>query len=313
MSSDNEDKLTRHLLKTELENQIDSETNPEVIRRLCFIRNLYEGDDVESAAQRVGISESIGREWRERWNENGLAAFRADANSMLDIFLHSIGKLRFWLEFGKWKTLVLYFVVAVAAIYISTGPSPPVAEILHGEDAVRDPQSVIIENSRQETLLQPQQMTFRGVENVTTQEMGDGSSGTGQIVTIQSAQNGTINTTQSHRIQSAQNVTVTNQLLIDENARVTWEIYLWTLLGSLAFVVTRPIQEERWNPYEIRKELFHIPGSLLLVSGIYLLVRGNNEVFVLAVAFLTGFSTKTALSRVRTAADNYLSANNDSE
>ena len=43
-----------------------------VVRRLCFVNNLYEGDTLKQATRRVGASRGTGSEWFTRWNENGL-------------------------------------------------------------------------------------------------------------------------------------------------------------------------------------------------------------------------------------------------
>jgi len=50
-----------------------TETDDEKIsKRLIFVKNLYRGDSLKEAANRVGKSESTGSRWARRWNEGGL-------------------------------------------------------------------------------------------------------------------------------------------------------------------------------------------------------------------------------------------------
>ena len=48
-----------------------------LVRRLCFIKNLYFGDSTKIAAQRVGVSRFTGDRWLARWNEDGVDGLRA--------------------------------------------------------------------------------------------------------------------------------------------------------------------------------------------------------------------------------------------
>ena len=43
-----------------------------IVRRLTFVKNLYEGNTLEEAANRVGKSQSTSSRWAQRWNEGGL-------------------------------------------------------------------------------------------------------------------------------------------------------------------------------------------------------------------------------------------------
>jgi len=39
---------------------------------LYFVRYRYNGDSVEEAAGKVGVTKMVGYEWQERWNEQGV-------------------------------------------------------------------------------------------------------------------------------------------------------------------------------------------------------------------------------------------------
>lgn len=62
----------RHLSEAELEQQINEELDARVQQRLIFIRNLYRGDSIETAAKIVGESEATGRQWLHQWNKSGI-------------------------------------------------------------------------------------------------------------------------------------------------------------------------------------------------------------------------------------------------
>ena len=72
MSGDRRKEIVRHLSEDDL-NRLLAETHDEKIsKRLIFVKNLYRGDSLEEAANRVGKSESTGSRWARRWNEGGL-------------------------------------------------------------------------------------------------------------------------------------------------------------------------------------------------------------------------------------------------
>jgi ferredoxin len=73
---DNGGRVERHLSAEEIERYIDGEPNAEMEQRLVFVRNLYRGDDVQTAAKMVGTSEETGRQWLQRWNEGGIGALQ---------------------------------------------------------------------------------------------------------------------------------------------------------------------------------------------------------------------------------------------
>ncbi|MCU4752649.1 IS630 family transposase [Halobacteria archaeon AArc-curdl1] len=72
MSSDRRKDVVRHLSDEDLDRLLTEADDPKVVRRLTFVKNLYEGDTLEQAANRVGKSESTGSRWAQRWNEGGL-------------------------------------------------------------------------------------------------------------------------------------------------------------------------------------------------------------------------------------------------
>jgi putative transposase len=47
------------------------EKDAKILKRLYFIKFRYDGDSVERAAEKVGITKRIGYIWQERWNEKG--------------------------------------------------------------------------------------------------------------------------------------------------------------------------------------------------------------------------------------------------
>ncbi len=68
--------LVRHLSKEQLENIISREkSRARMIKRLMFIRALYEGHTLSEACAVVGITRSCGYLWLNRWNMQGPTAF----------------------------------------------------------------------------------------------------------------------------------------------------------------------------------------------------------------------------------------------
>ena len=71
--------LVKHLSETELDHAIEEAQKADetrLVRRLCFIKNLYQGDTRMEAGDRVGISRSTTRRWASAWNEGGVAQLR---------------------------------------------------------------------------------------------------------------------------------------------------------------------------------------------------------------------------------------------
>ena len=71
---ENGERVEQHLSTEEIERYIDGELDAEMEQRLVFIRNLYRGDDVATAAKMVGKDEETGQKWLRRWNEGGIGA-----------------------------------------------------------------------------------------------------------------------------------------------------------------------------------------------------------------------------------------------
>ena len=70
-----------HLDEDELGEAIDDAQKaeqPRLVRRLCFIRNLYKGDSVTEAADRVGVAQPTGSRWVEAWNADGVDGLEPD-------------------------------------------------------------------------------------------------------------------------------------------------------------------------------------------------------------------------------------------
>lgn len=64
--------IERHLSEEELDTKLRETDDPEMGRRLGFIKNLYKGDTLGEAADREGKSQPTGARWAKRWNEGGL-------------------------------------------------------------------------------------------------------------------------------------------------------------------------------------------------------------------------------------------------
>jgi putative transposase len=56
----------------ELNRKIETlEKDVKILKRLYFIKFRYDGDSVEKAAKKLGITKRIGYIWQDRWNDNG--------------------------------------------------------------------------------------------------------------------------------------------------------------------------------------------------------------------------------------------------
>ncbi len=47
------------------------ERSARVLKKLLFIRYRYDGDSVESASKKIGITKMMGYLWQKRWNQDG--------------------------------------------------------------------------------------------------------------------------------------------------------------------------------------------------------------------------------------------------
>ena len=64
--------VVKHLSEEELESLIKNEKSKRFAERLIFIRCLYAGEEVETAAKKLGRCKVTGYLWLSRWNEHGL-------------------------------------------------------------------------------------------------------------------------------------------------------------------------------------------------------------------------------------------------
>lgn len=71
--------IVRHFTEDEIDEHLATSDDPTIVRRLCFLKNLYAGDTLAAAAGRVGASQPTGVRWADRWNEGGLDGLRPDA------------------------------------------------------------------------------------------------------------------------------------------------------------------------------------------------------------------------------------------
>jgi len=72
MSGDRRKEIVRHLSEDDLDRLLAEMDDEKITKRLTFVKNLYKGDTLEEAADRVGRSASTGSRWARRWNEGGL-------------------------------------------------------------------------------------------------------------------------------------------------------------------------------------------------------------------------------------------------
>ena len=78
MANGRRKEIERHLTEDELTERLRRETDPEMVRRLGFVKNLYQGDTIAEAADREGKSQPTGARWTERWNDGGLNGLAPD-------------------------------------------------------------------------------------------------------------------------------------------------------------------------------------------------------------------------------------------
>jgi transposase len=63
--------VVKHLSEEDLESSIKNEKKKRSLERLIFIRDLYSGTDVETAAKKLGRCRATGYNWLSEWNRNG--------------------------------------------------------------------------------------------------------------------------------------------------------------------------------------------------------------------------------------------------
>src|SRR5512136_1167994 len=72
MSRQEEISIQRLMNIEELNRKIKSvEKDVKILKRLYFVKFRYNGESVEKAAEKVGVTKRIGYIWQERWNEKG--------------------------------------------------------------------------------------------------------------------------------------------------------------------------------------------------------------------------------------------------
>ena len=70
--------IERHLSEDDLDARLRDAEDPEMVRRLGFIKNLYRGDTLQEAARREGKSQPTGARWAAQWNDGGLDGLAPD-------------------------------------------------------------------------------------------------------------------------------------------------------------------------------------------------------------------------------------------
>ena len=71
--------VVEHLSEAELDTAINDAQKVDearLVRRLCFVKNLYAGDVLEEAARRVGVSQANSSRWAHVWNDAGVDGLR---------------------------------------------------------------------------------------------------------------------------------------------------------------------------------------------------------------------------------------------
>jgi len=71
--------LVKHLSEQQLDDAINDAQKADetrLVRRLCFIKNIFLDDTETLAARRVGVSQPTGGRWLKAWNEGGVDRLR---------------------------------------------------------------------------------------------------------------------------------------------------------------------------------------------------------------------------------------------
>jgi len=64
--------IQRHLSLEDLDQRIRClEKDTRVLKRLYFVKFRYQGDSVDKASEKVGITRMVGYHWQKRWNSLG--------------------------------------------------------------------------------------------------------------------------------------------------------------------------------------------------------------------------------------------------
>jgi len=79
MKSVRRTEIVKHVSEKKLDeamNEAQKADETRLVRRLCFIKNVYLGDTDKIAARRVGVSQPTGGRWLEAWNRGGVDGLR---------------------------------------------------------------------------------------------------------------------------------------------------------------------------------------------------------------------------------------------
>ena len=71
--------VVEHLSSGELDEAIDEAQKADetrLLRRLCFVRNLYDGKTQQQAGAAVGVSQPTSSRWARAWNQDGVEGLR---------------------------------------------------------------------------------------------------------------------------------------------------------------------------------------------------------------------------------------------
>jgi len=98
--------LIKHVSQDELKKYIKKERNFYIHERLLFINQLYLGDTVEQASERMCISPSTGYEWLKLWNEKGYEGLAPEfgGGSPPKLTEQQTQQLKDKLKSGNWLT-----------------------------------------------------------------------------------------------------------------------------------------------------------------------------------------------------------------
>ena len=71
MGNSRRTEIKRHLPEGEIDELLREAEDDHRLRRIGFVKNLYQGDTIPEAADREGRSPATGGRWAEAWNEGG--------------------------------------------------------------------------------------------------------------------------------------------------------------------------------------------------------------------------------------------------
>lgn len=71
MESARRTEIERHLPEERIDELLREAEDDHRLRRIGFVKNLYRGDTISEAADRVGRSPATGTRWADDWNDGG--------------------------------------------------------------------------------------------------------------------------------------------------------------------------------------------------------------------------------------------------